>query len=91
MLLHSILHLSYKNTKLRFLWKSLLNIFMNINQRFLGVTQNMNCTFPLKDVKFFEIILEIKFLNIFMNIDQRFLGVTQKYELRVSFKGRKVF
>ena len=53
MLLHSILHLSYKNTKLRFLW--------------------------------------IALLNIFMNIDQRFLGVTQKYELRVSFKGRKIF
>ena len=51
----SFLHLSYKYTYLLFLWECYQKYFheTNINRWFLGITQNMNYTFPL--LTFFEI------------------------------------
>ena len=45
----SFLHLSYKNTKLLFLWTVLFNTFMRqtLNDDFGGLHEDMNCAFPL--------------------------------------------
>ena len=46
----SVLHLSYKNTQLLFLWTVLFNIFMRqtLTDDFSWLHENMKCVFTLK-------------------------------------------
>ena len=46
----NFLQLSYKNTKLPFLWQCFLNIFMRqtLTDKFCRLHKNMNCVFLLK-------------------------------------------